>query len=284
MHATGAIPAVLAGVPYVCTYGYSYDAFTQAAFGGRVALAVKRAVLRRTLSHVVSRAELVLITSAAVDDEARRLGATRVRRLPNAVDTETFAPADVPIVYDVVFVGQLVRRKGLAMLIAALAGLDLRLAVVGEGPERATAARAASRGGVEVAFLGRVANADVAAILQRSRIFALPSYAEGLSKALLEAMACGVACIVSDIPAVAELASANALTLVPPGDVAALRASVERLAADSSLRARLATSARTYVEQHFDLRLLLRDEAQLLADAANDAGARQARRTASDES
>jgi glycosyltransferase involved in cell wall biosynthesis len=278
MQAPGAIPALIAGVPYVCTYGYSYPAFTRASFGGSVVASVKRTLLRRSLSLVVSKAELVLITSAAVHDEARGLGAHRLRRLPNAVDTEVFAPADSLIDYDVVFVGQLVRRKGLSTLIPALAGLGLHLCVVGEGPERDAISRAAKRQGVSVTFRGRVANTDVASILQRSRIFVLPSFREGLPKALLEAMSCGLPCIVSDIPAFAELAAAeDALMLVPPGDVGALRACLQRLVSDSALRASLGASARKQVEQRFALWPMLRDEARLLAEAAGRTAAARGR-------
>jgi glycosyltransferase involved in cell wall biosynthesis len=266
MQAPGAIPALLAGVPYVCTYGYSYPAFTRARFGGELALPAKRALLRRSLAGVVSRARLVFVTSPLLDVEARRLGATRVHVLPNGVDPSIFTPSDHPPVYDVVYVGELGRAKGVATLLDASAGLDLSVCVVGDGPERAALEDRAFRSGVRATFCGRMANREVASVLRRSKIFVLPSGREGHPKALLEAMSCGLACIGSDIPAIRELSADAAIMLFPPGDAQALRVCLRRVIKDEALRASLAAAARDAVERRFDLRRLLQEEAALLVE------------------
>jgi glycosyltransferase involved in cell wall biosynthesis len=266
MQAPGAIPALLAGVPYVCTYGYSYPAFAQARFGGELALAPKRALLRALLGGVVARARVVLVTSRLLDEEARRLGASRTHLLPNGVDPSVFTPSTEPAEYDLVYVGELGRAKGVETLFSAATGLDLRVCIVGDGPERTSLQEFATRNGVRATFHGRLTNREVASILRRSKIFVLPSHREGHPKALLEAMSCGLACIGSDIPAIRELAADSAVMLFPPGDARALRDCLRRVIEDEALRASLTAAARDAVERRFDLRRLLQEEAALLVE------------------
>jgi glycosyltransferase involved in cell wall biosynthesis len=89
---------------------------------------------------------------------------------------------------------------------------------------------------------------DVAALLRASSVFVLPSEHEAAPFALLEAMACGLACIctsVGGMPAMlADGSGEPAGLLVPPGDPSALAAAITRLLGDAGLRAVLGARAR----------------------------------------
>lgn len=93
---------------------------------------------------------------------------------------------------------------------------------------------------------------DVPQILAASDIFVLPSYSEGLSNALMEAMASGCACIASDTGGNAFLIQ-NGVSgfLFPPGDRQALRAHIERLVKDPAKRRNLGAAARKRIEEAF---------------------------------
>jgi glycosyltransferase involved in cell wall biosynthesis len=268
LHAPGALPAVLARVPFVCTYGYSYAAFTGTSVPG--ALGVKRAAVRQGLRIALRAAELTIATSAAGEEEARSLGADRIERIPNGVDVRLFSPARARPEHDVTFVGQLVPRKDVATLVRALGRLDagLRLCVVGEGPEEPRLRGLCAAAGVGATFAGGLPNAEVAAVLARSRCFVLPSRAEGQPKALLEALAAGVPCVASDIPGIRELAATGALLTFPPGDDGRLAAAVDRVLTDDDLNARLGREGRGLAVQRFDLERLLERETALLHDLA----------------
>jgi glycosyltransferase involved in cell wall biosynthesis len=131
-------------------------------------------------------------------------------------------------------------RKGLDVLLDALAmAPNQKLVVVGQpgwgDVDLATAMRSRGLGPGQVLELGRIADADLAAVLAGATALAAPSRAEGFGLPLLEAMAAGVPVVASDIDAFNEVGGGAPL-LVPVGDAAALAAALERVDSDDGLR------------------------------------------------
>jgi glycosyltransferase involved in cell wall biosynthesis len=114
---------------------------------------------------------------------------------------------------------------------------------------------------------------DVYRVLKRMDVFCLPSLSEGLPNALMEAMSVGCACVASGVGGVLSLLEheRNGL-LVPPGDVGALSAALERLVGDAPLRARLGRAARETIEARFDWRRIAERYEALFADVLAGAG------------
>ncbi len=134
-------------------------------------------------------------------------------------------------------------------------GAPLALLVVGSGPlrdELDQRADAAPDGAIRM--LGFRADAD--RILAAADFFALPSLREGLSFALLDAMAHGLACVVSDAPGNVE-ALDDAGIIVQRGDVAGFRDAFRRLL-DSGERLRLGARARERATRHFSVEEMVR--------------------------
>ena len=109
----------------------------------------------------------------------------------------------------IVFVGRLVRRKGVADLIEAVRtlrarGIDAKATVVGDGPEAASLRQLARDLVGEVRFAGRVGDEDLASAIRASAVLALPSTREGWGLAITEAAARGTPYVAYDIPAVRE--------------------------------------------------------------------------------
>ena len=93
---------------------------------------------------------------------------------------------------------------------------------------------------------------DIPAVWGESHIAVLPSYREGLPKALLEAAASGRPIVAANVPGSREIArDGESALLVPPRDPAALAAAILRLADDPALRARLGAGGRRLVEREF---------------------------------
>ena len=137
----------------------------------------------------------------------------------------------------------LVRRKGLDLLLEALAQpsgpQDLRVWIAGEGPERAALeAQAVELGLVDrVQFLGK--RHDKADLLAACDLFVMPSRAEGLGVAALEAMAASRPVIASRVGGLADLVlDGRNGRLVPAEDVRALAVALRELVDDSDRRAR----------------------------------------------
>lgn len=187
-----------------------------------------------------------------------RLGVApeRFTIVPGAVDTEKFRPrpgrapgtlATVPVV---LYHGRVDRRKGVLDFIAALALLAPRHAfraiVSGIGPDVGATRDAIAEAGLQdrVEMRGYVAYDDVAAVYRESDIFASPTYAEGFSNTILEAMASGLPTVSCRSVGVVDCLrdNENAL-LTEAGDREALAAALEKLLTDAALRERLATAA-----------------------------------------
>lgn len=154
-----------------------------------------------------------------------------------------------------VFVGRLAPVKNLACLIRALAlmepGQRPWMAIVGDGPLRDSLGQLAAENGVasSVSFLGE--RTDATQLMQAADFLVLPSHFEGLSNALLEAMAAGCPVVASAVGGSVELVSHERTGLLFPSDDSASLAVAMARMADRSLRSRLAESARQHVEQHY---------------------------------
>jgi glycosyltransferase involved in cell wall biosynthesis len=224
------------------------------ALGLRSGSVAVRALLRGRDS-VLRRADAFVAISAAVESELLDAGiaAERVARIPNAVDTSRFRPADADtrrrlrarlgILEDevvVTFTGRLVRYKGLPLLLRVWERLApghprARLMLVGSGGSdihacedelRAFVAARSLQG--SVTFTGAVAN--VQEHLQASDAFVFPTLNEAFGLSLVEAMACGLPVIASRTGGVPDIvADGDDGVLVAPGDEPALEAALRDL-------------------------------------------------------
>jgi glycosyltransferase involved in cell wall biosynthesis len=229
-----------------------------------------RLPLRRVRAGLVNRASFVASPSAGSDRElvASGIRGELLRRVPNGCDTAAFgvpsgderreARRRLGVTNDdlvVAFCGRLARGKRLGTLLRALgdpAGGATRLLVAGDGPERAGLERLAAELGLgeRVAFLGALE--DVRPVLRAADLFALPSASEGMSRALVEAMACGVAPVVSGIAANREVVTDGLDgVVVPEDDPVAWREAIRALGAEPGRRRGLAVAARGTVERRF---------------------------------
>ena len=155
-----------------------------------------------------------------------------------------------------VTVARLVPQKGIDVLIRALemasgAAADWTLTLVGDGPERQSLEQQVHAAGLQerVRFLGF--RTDPQTFLLRAGVFVLPSRFEGMPNALLEAMAAGLAVVVTDAsPGPLEVVEDGVNGLVVPSDDAqALAVALERLAANSALREQYGAMARQTLRQ-----------------------------------
>ncbi len=162
---------------------------------------------------------------------------------------------------EIVSVGRLVSAKGQHVLLAAFrqlvqAGHDVRLRLIGDGPDRISLETAAARDELHglVTFEGAVGPDRVRSILENADIFALSSFAEGIPVALMEAMAMEVPCVSTSITGIPELIR-NEIDgiLVPPADEDQLAAALARLIQDPDLREQLGRAGRRRVEDDFHL-------------------------------
>ena len=132
----------------------------------------------------------------------------------NGVDTQKFYPAPTlpNSKLTLVSTGRLTERKGYQFVIPALASYtDIELWLIGEGELRDTLKQMAQKAKITAQFLGYRSQDEIVTYLQQADIFILPSSNEGMSNSLLEAMACGLPVIVTDVGGTKELLQNNGI-------------------------------------------------------------------------
>jgi len=161
-----------------------------------------------------------------------------------------------------VTVARLSRQKGLFDLIDAAVELfkqstNLRMVVLGDGELRRPLHERIRTLGLErrLFLLGALSRPQVAEWLSASDVFVLPSrYEGGPATALMEAMACGCAVVVSDVSGTSELVTDQSLgRLVPPQDPAALAKSILEVLSNPELRVSMGQRAREKVLSEFTI-------------------------------
>ena len=185
----------------------------------------------------------------------------RVRTVPNGIGPEWLVGSDGPPERTghrvrATWLGVMQPVKRVPDLVRAAARVpDLELLLVGDGPERPRVERAVAETGCadRVHLAGH--HCEPRPLLRTSDMVVLPSAAEACPMALLQAMACGLPVVATDVGGVAEVVrdGVDGL-LVPPGDDEALVAALGTLARDPALRRDLGAAGRSRVAERFDVR------------------------------
>jgi glycosyltransferase involved in cell wall biosynthesis len=202
------------------------------------AMAVMRKVTFGGLGLRALRSAACVALTEEMAVEMRAEGLEPRAIIPNGVEV----PAG-PFVKErlAVFVGRLDAEKDLALLSKA-AGLlkDAVIDVIGDGPVK-----------LSEPLRLRGFSKDVPSWLSRARVFVLPSKSEGMSMALLEAMAHGCACVATDVGGNRALLADGAGVLVPPGDAKAFAREIQRLLDDPAAAQAIGEAARARVISRF---------------------------------
>lgn len=261
----GRLAAFLSGVPAVVTVHNVY---------------ARTKLHRRMLNRWLARSTARVI---AVSDEVRRdlvehdrIDPAKVVTIHNSIDlgriatplTREQARARLAIpdgAFVIGSIGRLEEQKGHRYLLEACAalardaafGLPMSILLVGDGRLREELEhRAAAAGlGSSVSFLG--SRTDVAEILKALDVYVMPSLWEGLSLAMLEAMAASLPIVISDVGGVSQALDSESGVKVQPKDVAAIADAIRRLAAEPERRRRLGAAARRRVEADFDVGVMM---------------------------
>lgn len=223
--------------------------------------------LSRLMLPTALRCDRFVALNAAVERELLEAGVPgeAIVRIPNGIELPGAAVAEgvrgsgrAP---RVIFVGRLHPQKGVDVLLRAVAllrerrpGMEVRYDLVGEGPQKDELVALAGELGVGsvVRFLGN--RDDVEALLADADVFVLPSRAEGMSNALLEAMSRGLPVVAAAVPGNTDvLEHGTTGILVEPDDPERLAEALSEVLDDPDLRERLGRAARHAVEDRYTI-------------------------------
>ena len=243
------LASALSGIPYSFTL-HGPDIFFE-PHHWRLDTKIERAAFVACISEFC-RSQAMLFSDRAQWD--------KLHIVHCGVEPDRYAPSDRPPGRHMTFVGRLAAVKGVPVLLQALkqardALPDLRLTLIGDGPERPVleAEATAMQLGPAVHFAGYKSQDDVARALSETDLLVLPSFAEGVPVVLMEAMAAGKPVVATRVAGVGELVEDGRTgLLVPPGDTDALAAAIVQALSDPDWQRTAGRLGRDKVAAEFD--------------------------------
>jgi teichuronic acid biosynthesis glycosyltransferase TuaC len=214
--------------------------------GSDLNVVAKRRLPRAQLERLLPRAEAVVAVSRPLASRAEALGVPRDRLhvVTNGIDRRRFRPRDRKLARAqlelaererwVLYCGHLKRSKGIEDLMEAFAKLcrarsDVRLVVVGDGPDRRVCERAAAALGNRVRLAGAQPHESIPTWIAACDVLVLPSWHEGTPNVVLEALSCGRRVVATDVGGTVDLLRSPALgELVAPHSPVELAAALSR--------------------------------------------------------
>ncbi len=189
----------------------------------------------------------------------------KIRVIPNYVDTGAFRSIECgKIPNQIIFVGRIAPEKNLVSLFEAIRGMDVRLVIIGDGPQKKELETKYADLGERIEWVGNLPNSELPAHINRSAIFVLPSLYEGHPKALIEAMSCETPVIGCDSPGVREIVSNMENGLLCGHASEQIRQALQLLLTDPELGKRLGSNARRFIVDNYALDKITEMEIQML--------------------
>jgi glycosyltransferase involved in cell wall biosynthesis len=246
--------------PLVIRTGYTWSKFCE-----REGKRLKRWIVGLVERIAYSNADAVIVTSQKDLDYLKnnyKLADVHSVVIPNYVDTELFKPMDVEKKPNsLCYVGRLTKQKNLQALLEALEGTPYSLDIIGEGEEEENLKRFVKEHSLNVNFLGTIPNHQLPEVLNRYEAFVLPSLYEGMPKALLEAMACGLPVVGARVEGIAEMLE-DGCGLLCEGEVS-LKETISGLMQNNDLKKKLGEKAREKIHRYYSIEELIKQELNL---------------------
>jgi glycosyltransferase involved in cell wall biosynthesis len=226
---------------------------------------------QKTEALVFSSARRIVVTTEIM---AKNIGQRfpalqeRITIIPNYVDADLFVPEPgQKLQSEAIFIGRIAAQKNVASLLEAVASLNIRLTIIGEGEEREKLLQRYGDVNGRVRWVNFMPHQEIPRYLNSARLFILPSYYEGHPKALIEAMACGMPVIGTRAPGIQELIRHGETGWLCDTDSASIRQALLKLLGDSELCAHLGNNARAFVVRNFSLDRIVQQELALYQQA-----------------
>jgi len=235
-----------------------------------------RGIERKALA---SAAHIIVTTQEMAEYviEISPAAATKIAVIPNFVDVDLFQPAPATKRYDLVYIGRLSSEKNLAAVLQAVKELQLSIAIVGgrnlsihstaqDDDEEEKLKRDFGTLDGRIHWLGRLRNEELPAIMNQSRAFVLCSFIEGQPRVLIEAMACGMPIIGSNVRGIRSAIQHKVTGYLCDTDTENIAAAIRTVLSNPELMRKLGANARQHALAHYALEQQERHEYELLCD------------------
>jgi len=223
----------------------------------------------RLLKKVCNMASAVIVMTDSSLKTLIEAGVQNVYNVPNPITNEEIEQTN-GVKYDfnlrlIVFAGHILKTKGINELFESLSGLiGYTVIIVGEDTSNLVPSLSEHYPNAfannKITFTGQVSHNEVFKYIS-SGVFVLPSYTEGFPYVILEAMACGVPIISTNVGAIPDMLSINKTNpcgiCVPPRDADALKTAIEKITTDKQLAKTLAENGYEKVRNDYAIKTIV---------------------------
>jgi glycosyltransferase involved in cell wall biosynthesis len=251
--------------PLICRMGYMWSEFVNYENGS----VEKVKQLENNLFRSADR--IIVTTNEMRENILERIPDSKAKTsvVPNYVETDRFTlNTDMLKEFDILFVGRLSPQKNVSALLTALSDLDIKAIIIGNGELRDELQSQFGDLNGKVSWQRNIPNSKLPAMMNRSRIFILPSHYEGHPKTLIEAMSCGMSVIGADSPGIREIIRHGENGWLCGTDVESIGKAIRKLLKDPALAQRFGDNARKFVLQNYALEDIVEKELQIIKDVA----------------
>lgn len=262
-HILGTVPAIITKLffnkNYSFNYGYDYLEFAlmEKKYLAYILILLIQPLAFKTSSVIFATTKMVL----------EWIPKEKACFNPHGVDVKLFKQIKKSKKFNkitIISVGRLEEQKNFKSLILALRGLNVKFMLVGSGSLKNQLVDLARNNKIELKLVDRIDHTKLPAIYNQADILVLPSFSEGHSKVLLEAMACGIPVIGSNVKGINEIIEDRQNGLFCSTDVESIRTKIKELIEDNKLRQNLSKEGIKYVKQNFNLEKLLENEIKIM--------------------
>lgn len=225
-----------------------------------VSMNLQKIILPRLAKWTYLNADAVICYTSEMKEEMENWGVNteKVRIIHNGVNIEIFKPLkNFNKEYDIIWIGRYVPGKGIEFLIQSIYELkrefkNIKVLMVGSGILKKTIEIMVGEMGLvdNIRFIERISNEDLPIYYNKSKVFVLTSLEEGVPRTILEAMACGVPVVCSDLPQLRKIVKGCGI-LVPKKDVQKISIAIAEILKEPKISEKLGHNAQARVVEKY---------------------------------
>ena len=243
-----------------------------------VPMNIQKIVLPRLAKWTYLNADAVICYTFEMKKEMENWGVSsdNVRIIHNGVNIDLFKPQNIDNKeYDIIWIGRYVPGKGLEFFVQSISDLtkdfkNIRVLMVGSGPLKKQIEKMTNDLGLtnHITFIEKISNNDLPFYYNKSKVFVLTSLEEGVPRTILEAMACGIPVVCSDLPQLKKIVDGCGI-LVQKKDISNFSKAIAKILYDKQLSEKLGINAHSKVKENYSWADTVRKTIRLYEELIN---------------
>jgi glycosyltransferase involved in cell wall biosynthesis len=245
----------------VCRYNWNWGNFIE-----RSRNKFEQKLFRFLEKTVLNNSDIIFVGTETLKKNVEKIvhGKAKIIILPNWIDCDIFRQLNLKKKFDIISIGRLCPQKNHLLLLEAVnlynienQGNSLKILIIGKGELKVPLLRYAQEKNINLTLMEVVANDEMPYILNGAVISVMPSRYEGHPKAILEAMACGIAVVCTNVEGLRDIITDGENGLLCKEDAYDLKNKFSFLLKNEDYRRKLGTKGIEYIRSHCSMHHIL---------------------------